>query len=37
MLWTAWSVTVFHAVLVAGCGAILMLYSLIAFSTDDDY
>ena len=37
VLWTAWSTTVFYAVLAAGCGAVLIIYLLIAFSPDEDF
>ena len=37
VLWTAWSTTVFYAVLAAGCGAVLVIYLLIAFSPDEDF
>jgi hypothetical protein len=36
VLWTAWSTTVFYAVLAAGCGAVLIIYLLITFSPDED-
>ena len=36
VLWTAWSTTIFFAVLAGGCGAILVIYLLIAFSPDED-
>ena len=36
VLWTAWSTTVFYAVLAAGCGAILIIYLLIAWSPDEN-
>jgi hypothetical protein len=36
VLWTAWSTTVFSAVLAVGCGAILVVYLLIAFSPDEE-
>jgi hypothetical protein len=37
VLWTAWSKTVFYAVLAAGCGSILIIYLLIALSPDEDF
>jgi hypothetical protein len=37
VLWTAWSTTVFYAVLAAGCGAVLVIYLLIAFPADEDF
>ena len=36
VLWTAWSTTVYYAVLAVGCGAILIIYLLIAWSPDED-
>jgi peptidoglycan/LPS O-acetylase OafA/YrhL len=36
VLWTAWSTTVFYAVLAAGCGAILIIYLLVTWSPDED-
>ena len=36
VLWTAWSTTVFYAVLAAGCGAVLVIYLLITYSPDED-
>ena len=36
VLWTAWSTTVFYAVLAAGCGAILIIYLLIAWSPGEN-
>jgi hypothetical protein len=36
VLWTAWSTTAFYAVLAAGCGAVLLIYLLIEFSSDED-
>jgi hypothetical protein len=35
VLWTAWSTTVFYAVLAVGCGAILLIYLLISFADED--
>ena len=35
VLWTAWSTTIFYAVLAVGCGSILTIYLLIVWSPDD--
>jgi hypothetical protein len=34
VLWTAWSTTIFYAVLAVGCGAILIIYLLISLGPD---
>jgi len=36
VLWTAWSKDVFYAVLAVGCGAILVIYVLIASAPEED-
>jgi hypothetical protein len=36
VLWTAWSTTVFCAVLAVGCSAILIVYMLIIWTPDED-
>jgi hypothetical protein len=36
VLWTAWSKEVFYAVIVVGCGAILVIYLLIMWSPEED-
>ena len=35
VLWTAWSTTVFYAVLAVGCGSILIIYLLIRLGPGD--
>ena len=35
VLWTAWSTTMFYAVLAVGCAAILIIYLLIMLPSDD--
>jgi hypothetical protein len=36
-LWSAWSLTVFFAVLAGGCAAILLAYLLIVSAPDDHF
>jgi peptidoglycan/LPS O-acetylase OafA/YrhL len=36
VLWTAWSTTMFRAVLVVGLAAILMIYLLVELTPDDN-
>lgn len=35
VLWTAWSPTIFYAVIAVGCGSILTIYLLISLGSDD--
>ena len=35
VLWTAWSTTLFYAVLALGCGSILIIYLLIRLGPED--